>query len=54
MDWLLFGDITKHTRFVPKAKATEEDWVHMFETFGKLDRSARATLVSYLTTQISV
>ena len=54
MDWLMFGDISKHPRFVQKAKATEEDWAHMLETFGKLDSSARAALVSYLKTQISV
>ena len=29
---------------VAKAKATEEDWAHMLETFGKLDSSARALI----------
>jgi hypothetical protein len=46
LDWLMFGDIATHPRFVQKAQATEEDWAHMFQTFGKLDRNARATLGS--------
>jgi hypothetical protein len=50
----MFGGISKHPRFVQKARATEEDLAHIFETFGKLDRNARGALVSYLTTQISV
>jgi hypothetical protein len=29
---------------VAKAKATEEDWAHMLETFGKLDSSTRALI----------
>jgi hypothetical protein len=54
VDWLIGGDLKKHPRFVPKAEATNEDWAHMLETFGKLDSSARAALVSCLQTQVSV
>jgi hypothetical protein len=50
----MFGDINKHPKSVPKVEATNEDWAHMLETFGKLDSSAPAALVSYLKTQISV
>jgi hypothetical protein len=53
-EWLLCGDLRSHPRSAPTSQASNEDWKHMIETFGKLDRRDREGLVSYLKTQIDV
>jgi hypothetical protein len=54
MEWLMTGDLRSHPRSIPTSQASNEDWKHMIETFGKLDRRDREGLVSYLKTQIDV
>jgi hypothetical protein len=41
VDWLIDGDLSKHPRFVPKAKATNEDWAHMLKPSASLTAAPR-------------
>jgi hypothetical protein len=59
MDWLMDGDLKGLQRMTREAKApkpqpSNEDWKHLFETFGRLDSGARAALLSYFRTQIDI